>query len=140
MKAYWNLPEETKSTLKNGWLHTGDMARFDEEGFIYIADRKKDMIIVGGENVYSLEVEGVLMNHDRVKEAAVKAVPATGIRESLGELIKAYVVPTDEPLTEMDIRKHCHARLPSYKIPHLIVFLDELPRNPAGKVVKERLD
>jgi acyl-CoA synthetase (AMP-forming)/AMP-acid ligase II len=97
------------------------------------------MIIVGGENVFAAEVEAVLMNCDKVKEAAVKGIPASGIRESLGELIKAYVVPDDPSLTETDVRRHCHKLLPSYKLPHVIVFLPALPRNPAGKVVKDQL-
>jgi acyl-CoA synthetase (AMP-forming)/AMP-acid ligase II/lysophospholipase L1-like esterase len=120
------------------WFGTGDLASFDEEGFFYIRGRKKDMIIVGGENVYANEVESVICELDAVREAAVIGVPATGVRESLGELIKAVVVTSDE-LTVHDIRRHCHRRLPSYKIPHLVVFLDALPRTASGKVLKDRL-
>ena len=98
------------------------------------------MIIVGGENVFAAEVEAAVMLLDAVRECAVIGVPATGVRESLGELIKLFVVR--EPgaaLTETDIRRHCHRTLPSYKLPHLIQFLDALPRNPSGKVVKAEL-
>ncbi|MBT3289317.1 MAG: AMP-binding protein [Victivallales bacterium] len=122
------------------WFNTGDLAAVDEEGYFFIKGRKKDMIIVGGENVYASEVEAAIMGLDEVRETAVKGMPATGIRESLGEMIRAFVVP--EPgveLTETDIRRHCHRVLPSYKIPHVIEFLDALPRNPSGKVVKADL-
>jgi acyl-CoA synthetase (AMP-forming)/AMP-acid ligase II/lysophospholipase L1-like esterase len=119
------------------WFNTGDLASVDDEGYFFIKGRKKDMIIVGGENVFASEVEAALMGLDAVKECAVKGIPATGVRESLGEMIKAYVVAEPgEVLTETDLRRHCHRVLPSYKIPHVIQFLDALPRNPAGKVVK----
>ncbi len=121
------------------WFRTGDLAVADEEGYFFIKGRKKDMIIVGGENVFAAEIEGLLMTHDGVKEAAVKGIPATGVRESLGELIKAYIVRANERLNEQDVRRHCHRRLPSYKIPHIIQFVDALPRNPAGKVMKAQL-
>jgi acyl-CoA synthetase (AMP-forming)/AMP-acid ligase II len=111
----------------------------DEDGFCYIKGRKKDMIIVGGENVFAVEVEAVLTAHDLVREAAVKGIPATGIRSYLGELIKAYVVPADPTLTERDLRRHCFENLPSYKVPTEFVFLNALPRNPSGKVVKDEL-
>jgi acyl-CoA synthetase (AMP-forming)/AMP-acid ligase II len=121
------------------WFRTGDLACVDEEGFCYIRGRKKDMIIVGGENVFSAEVEAVIATHPKVREAAVKGVPATGIRAHLGELVKAYVVPSDTSLTERDILQHCYASLPSYKVPAFVSFLDVLPRNPSGKVVKDDL-
>jgi len=122
------------------WFNTGDLALVDEEGYFFIKGRKKDMIIVGGENVFSAEVEAALLGHEGIKEAAVLGIPATGIRESLGEMIKAYVViEQNVELTERDVKKHCHAVLPSYKIPHFIQFLKALPRNPSGKVVKSEL-
>jgi acyl-CoA synthetase (AMP-forming)/AMP-acid ligase II/lysophospholipase L1-like esterase len=143
IKGYWNRPGKLEESLievgGRTWFNTGDLAAVDADGFFFIKGRKKDMIIVGGENVFAAEVEAVLMNHEKVKEAAVKGIPATGIRESLGEMIKAYIVPDDPSLTEVDIRRHCHKLLPSYKIPHVIVFLDALPRNPSGKVVKDQL-
>ena len=143
ISGYYNQPgrlEESVATVDGEeWFRTGDLASVDEEGYFFVKGRQKDMIIVGGENVYAAEVEAVIMLHDKVREAAVKGVPATGIRASLGELIKAYVVRRDPSLTDVEVRKHCFSRLPSYKIPHLVVFLDELPRNPAGKVVKADL-
>ena len=142
--GYVNQPgklEESVVTLEGReWFRTGDLASVDEEGYFFIKGRKKDMIIVGGENVFSAEVEAVLLAHGNIREAAVKGVPATGIRASLGEMIKAFVVPDQPPLGETEVRKHCHARLPSYKIPHLIEFRDSLPRNPSGKVLKSELD
>lgn len=142
--GYYNRPgklEEAFIEVEGRlWFNTGDLAMVDEEGFAFIKGRKKDMIIVGGENVFSAEVEAVLMSHGKVREAAVKGIPATGVRESLGEMIKAYVVAEDgAELTERDIRRHCHERLPSYKIPHIIEFLPALPRNPSGKVLKDSL-
>jgi acyl-CoA synthetase (AMP-forming)/AMP-acid ligase II/lysophospholipase L1-like esterase len=143
IQGYWNRPGRLEESLieveGRVWFNTGDLATVDADGFYFIKGRKKDMIIVGGENVFAAEVEAVLMNHEKVKEAAVKGVPATGIRESLGEMIKAYIVPDDPALTEAEIRRHCHKLLPSYKLPHIIVFLPALPRNPAGKVVKDQL-
>ena len=121
------------------WFRTGDVASVDDEGFFYLKGRRKDMIIVGGENVFAAEVERVLAEHAWVQEAAVVGVPATGVRASLGEMIHAFVVAKRPQLTEREIRRHCHNRLPSYKIPHLVTFLHALPRNPAGKVVKREL-
>jgi len=143
IQGYWNQPGKLESALKTidgeEWFNTGDLAMKDEDGFFFIKGRKKDMIIVGGENVFAAEVEAALMGYEGIKEAAVKGVEATGVRESLGELIKAYVVPAEAGLTERDVRRHCHSVLPSYKIPHIIAFMDCLPRNPTGKVVKALL-
>ncbi len=141
--GYYGRPgllEESLVELEGrSWFVTGDLASIDEDGFFFIKGRKKDMIIVGGENVYAAEVEAILMSHDGVKEAAVTGVPATGIRSSLGELIHAFVVKGDAGLTERDLRRHCHQRLASFKIPTFITFVEELPRNPSGKVVKAEL-
>jgi len=138
--GYFNQPEKLPESIieldGREWFRTGDLAMVDEEGYFFIRGRKKDMIIVGGENVYSAEVEGALMSHDKVLEAAVTGIPATGVRASLGEMIKAYVVPKDPSLTETDLRRHCLQRLSSYKQPHVYQFMDALPRNPSGKVVK----
>ncbi len=143
ISGYWNKPGRLEEALieiaGRQWFNTGDLALVDADGYFFIKGRKKDMIIVGGENVYAAEVEGALLRHAGVKEAAVKGIPATGVRESLGELIKAYVVSANLQVTEMELRRHCHHNLPSYKIPHFFVFLDALPRNPAGKVVKDEL-
>ena len=141
--GYYQQPERLEEAIVEidgrRWFRTGDLASVDEEGFCCIRGRKKDMIIVGGENVFAAEVEAVLADHPKVREAAVKGIPATGVRAHLGELIKAYIVPADPSLTERDIKQHCYDRLPSYKVPTYLVFLDLLPRNPAGKVVKEEL-
>ncbi len=141
--GYYNQPGRLEESLveRDGrqWFCTGDYACADEEGFFYIKGRKKDMIIVGGENVFAGEVESVLATHPGVREAAVKGVPARGARAFLGEQIRAYVIRSDTSLTGADVRKHCYERLPSYKVPQDVVFLEALPRNPAGKVVKAEL-
>ncbi|MCX7591949.1 MAG: AMP-binding protein [Kiritimatiellae bacterium] len=121
------------------WFRTGDLATVDEDGYFFVRGRKKDMIIVGGENVYAAEVEAVLMSHEKVEEAAVIGVPATGAATYLGEVVEAYVVRADSSLTERELRRHCFERLASYKVPRRIVFVDALPRNPSGKVLKDRL-
>lgn len=121
------------------WFRTGDLAAVDQEGYFTIKGRQKDMIIVGGENVYAAEIEGVLMAHERIADGAVKGVPATGPAAFLGERIRAYVVPADPELSEQDVRRFCFERLPSYKVPQRVVFLDKLPRNPSGKVLKAEL-
>jgi fatty-acyl-CoA synthase len=141
--GYFRLPEKLQEALVEldgrTWFRTGDLAAVDEDGFYFIKGRRKDMIIVGGENVYAAEVEAALTAHELVRDAAVKGVPATGVRQALGEMIKAFVVPASPSLTEQDVRRHCVHALPSYKVPHIIVFLDRLPRNPSGKVVKDQL-
>ena len=121
------------------WFRTGDLAMVDEEGYFFIRGRKKDMIIVGGENVYAVEVEAFLMTHDQVEEAAVKGVPATGAASFLGEQIEAYVVRSNPALTAQELRRYCLEHLASYKVPLRVVFVDRMPRNPAGKVVKDEL-
>jgi len=143
VSGYYNRPEKMADALstRDGreWFSTGDLASVDEDGFFSIKGRKKDMIIVGGENVFAAEIETFLRGHEKVRDAAVTGVPATGVRASLGELIKACVEPEDPSLTEREIRKYCHENLASYKIPHCVVLVDRLPRNPAGKVVKSDL-
>ncbi|WP_047151029.1 long-chain-fatty-acid--CoA ligase [Aneurinibacillus tyrosinisolvens] len=135
MKGYLNLPEETAMTLQNGWLHTGDMAYMDEDGYIFIVDRKKDLIIVGGYNVYPREVEEVLYHHPQVVEAAVIGAPD----ENQGEIVQAYVVRQDDSLTEEALREHCRSELAKYKVPHSIVFIKELPKNTTGKILRRAL-
>ncbi len=142
--GYWGKPGKLEESIVEfdgrQWFRTGDLASKDSEGYYFIKGRKKDMIIVGGENVFAAEVEAALMLYDSVKEAAVIGIPATGVRESLGEMIKAFIVPEkDMTLTEAEIRRHCRKTLPSYKIPHIIVFMDKLPRNPSGKIMKNEL-
>lgn len=136
MKEYWNKPEETAKTIRDGWLYTGDLARFDEEGFAYIVGRRKDMIISGGENIYPLELEQVISELAGVQEAAVVGVPD----EKWGEVAKAFIVPkTGVTLTPLQVQAHCEQRLARYKIPKSFVFLTELPRNATGKIVKQAL-
>jgi len=133
MAGYWRRPEESADALRNGWLHTGDLGRFDEHGYLFLLDRAKDMIITGGSNVYAVEVEAVLAAHPAVHEAAV-----VGLADrTWGELVVAVVVgdATDEPA----ITEHCAGALAGYKRPRRYVFVDELPRNAYGKVLKREL-
>jgi long-chain acyl-CoA synthetase len=137
VKGYWNKPEATAASFSDGWLHTGDVARLDDEGFIFIVDRAKDMVIRGGENVYSAEVEAALFEHPAVADAAVIGVP----HEVLGEEVGAVVVlhPGSEATAD-ELRAHVAERIASFKVPAHIWFSSEpLPRNPAGKVLKRDL-
>jgi len=134
--SYWNKPDATAKELADGWLRTGDCARIDEEGFVYIVDRVKDMICRGGENIYSLEVEAALVEDPKVLEAAV--VPRS--HSILGEVVHAFIVPVPgtEP-TENEVIEHCAELIADYKMPASVSFLKELPRNPGGKVLKKNL-
>jgi len=136
MKGYYNKPEETAETLKNGWLHTGDLAKMDEDRYIYIVDRKKDMIIVAGLNVYPREIEEALYQHPKVRDAAV-----VGEEDKLrGESAVAYVVLKEgETAHHKEILRWLKERLAAYKIPRRLIFLDELPRNSSGKILKRKL-
>ena len=132
-KGYWKKPEATRATIVDGWLHTGDIGKIDEEGFIYILDRKKDMINRGGEKIYSLEVENVLSGHPKVLEVAVVGVTD----KFLGEAVKAAIVlRPGQKADEEEMKKYCSGHLADYKVPKYIEFLESLPRNPAGKVIK----
>ncbi|MCH6265255.1 fatty acid--CoA ligase family protein [Neobacillus citreus] len=135
MKGYYKMPEETAASIKDGWLHTGDMARMDEEGYFYIVDRKKDMIIVGGYNVYPREVEEVIYNHSDVVEVAVLGVPDL----NQGEAVQAYVVSKRADLTEEEMISYCKEHLAKYKVPSSVVFLEELPKNTTGKILRRAL-
>ncbi|WP_223700467.1 class I adenylate-forming enzyme family protein [Sutcliffiella deserti] len=136
MKEYYKKPEETKATLKNGWLYTGDLAVIDEEGYITLVDRKKDMIISGGENVYSIEVEEVLYEHPQVLEAAIIGLPD----EVWGEAVCAVVVPhKDQLLNEEELKLFCRQKLAGYKVPRRIFIENALPRNASGKILKYQL-
>jgi len=138
--GYWNQPGRLEEAIEGDWFNTGDLAYVDEQGFFYLQGREKDMIIVAGQNVYALEVERVILEHDGVQEVAVVGVPATGARAALGELVKAVVVPQpDVELGELDIKRHCSDRLPSYKVPQIVEFCAELSKNAAGKVLKGKL-
>jgi acyl-CoA synthetase (AMP-forming)/AMP-acid ligase II len=134
--GYWNLPEESEKAFTGGWLRTGDLAVVDSEGYVNIVDRKKDMIVTGGENVYSTEVENVLYMHPKVLEAAVFGVPD----EKWGEAVTAAVVlKHDESATEAEIIEFCKEYQASYKAPKSIIFLDELPKTGSGKITKKVL-
>ncbi|MCL6585744.1 MAG: fatty acid--CoA ligase family protein [Anoxybacillus sp.] len=135
MKGYYKMPEETAHTIRDGWLYTGDLAKMDEEGYFYIVDRKKDMIIVGGYNVYPREVEEVLYSHPDVVEAAVIGVPDP----NFGEAVKCFVVSRNPDLTEEQLMSYCRERLAKYKVPSSIEFLQELPKNTTGKILRRAL-
>ncbi|OZN48280.1 long-chain-fatty-acid--CoA ligase FadD [Gallibacterium anatis] len=132
MQGYWNKPEETAAVLKDGWMATGDIVEMDDDYQLRIVDRKKDMIIVSGFNVYPNEVEDVIMLNPKVAEAAVIGVP----HPVSGEIIKAFVVKKDESLTREELRKHCRRGLTGYKIPREIEFRDELPKSNVGKILR----
>jgi long-chain acyl-CoA synthetase len=137
MKEYWNKPEETAETIRDGWLHTGDLGHVDEDGYLYITDRKKDMIIRGGENIYSVEIENRLVEHPKVADAAVIGVP----HPSLGEEVKAVVqVEPGETLSEDEVRQWVGETLAQFKVPAYVqVQEDKLPRNASGKLLKNIL-
>lgn len=135
MKGYYKLEEETAVALRDGWLHTGDMARMDDEGYFYIVDRKKDMILVGGYNVYPREVEEVLYQHPSIAEAAVIGTP----HPETGESVLSFVVTKDPSLNEDVLLDFCKGHLAKYKVPSKIEFLDELPKNTTGKILRKNL-
>ena len=134
--GYWNNPEATRKSFTDGWLHTGDAARLDDEGFVYIVDRWKDMYISGGENVYPAEVENVLFQLPQVADAAIIGVP----NERWGEVGMAIIVrKQDQHLAEGEVIQHCLGRLAKFKVPQSVAFVDVLPRNATGKVLKREL-
>jgi acyl-CoA synthetase (AMP-forming)/AMP-acid ligase II len=136
LKEYWNRPEATQKTIVDGWVHTGDVAKVDEEGYFYILDRIKDMINRGGEKIWSLEVENVLFRNPKVLEVGVIGVPDT----IFGEEVKAVIaLKPGEKATPEEIQEYCSRYLAKFKIPKYVEFRDTLPRNPAGKVVKGEL-
>ncbi len=135
MKGYYKNPGLTAATIQNGWLRTGDLGKFDDEGFIYLVDRKKDLVISGGENIYPVEVEEVILKHHKVHDCAVIGIP----HDRLVEAACAVIQPMEgETLTEEEMRAYCDQNLPRYKRPYRIIF-DEVPRNPTGKVEKPKL-
>ena len=136
MLGYWNRPEETARTVRDGWLYTGDLAFMDEEGYFFIMDRKKDLVLVGGYNVYPREVDEVLMAHPDIQDAV-----AVGVPDALkGESIKAFVVPRKgASLKKSDVTAWCRTRLASYKLPRSVEFRESLPKNLVGKVLRRML-
>lgn len=136
MKGYYNRPEETAKTItSDGWLNTGDIGKLDEEGYLLIVDRKKDMILVSGFNVYPNEIEDIICLHPKVLESAAIGVPS----EKSGESVKVFVVKQDKSLTEEEIIKHCRENLTGYKIPREVVFMDDLPKSNVGKILRREL-
>lgn len=134
-KGYWNRPEDTADAMRGDWFHTGDVAIMDERGYIRIVDRKKDMIDVSGFNVYPNEVEDCITRIPAISEVAVIGMPLPGG----GERVRAYVVSSDPNLTEQDVIKHCRNLLTAYKVPKEVIFRDELPKTPVGKVLRKDL-
>jgi long-chain acyl-CoA synthetase len=135
--GYWNKPEATAATFTDGWLHTGDVARIDDEGFVFIVDRAKDMIIRGGENVYCSEVEAALFEHEAVLDAAVIGIPDLVLGEEVGAVVQ---LKPGASTTAEELQAHVRQRLAAFKVPVHVWFRDEdLPRNPAGKILKREL-
>lgn len=135
-QGYHNMKEETEATFVNGWLHTGDIARMDEDGYIYIVDRKKDMIIAGGYNIYPRDIDEVLFSHPKIAEACAKGVPD----EYRGETVKAFVVVKEgESLSKEEIMQFCREKLAAYKVPKVIEFRTELPKSAVGKILRKEL-
>ncbi len=136
MMGYWNKPDETANTLRNGWLYTGDIATMDDEGYFTIVDRKKDMIIVGGYNVYPRDIDEVLYAHPKVQDAVAVGVP----HPTRGEIIKVYVVvKPGENLTRAEVMSYCRSKLANYKIPRQVEFRESLPKTLVGKVLRRAL-
>ena len=136
MKGYWNMPEETENTIRDGWLYTGDIAKVDEDGYLYIVDRKKDLIIASGYNVYPRDVEELLYEHPAVQEAVVIGVPDA----YRGETIKALIVKkAGQTATEQDIIDWTRERIAAYKVPAYVEFRTELPKTIVGKILRRAL-
>jgi long-chain acyl-CoA synthetase len=135
MSGYWQQPDATHEVLKEGWLATGDIVTSNEQGFLKIVDRKKDMILVSGFNVYPNEIEEVVVRHPKVSEAAAVGVPS----ETSGEAVKVFVVCRDPSLTVEELVSHCRRNLTGYKVPRLFEFRSELPKSNVGKILRREL-
>ncbi|GAB6178024.1 long-chain fatty acid--CoA ligase [Desulfobaculum senezii] len=136
MKGYWNRPDETANSVRNGWLYTGDIATMDDDGYFFIVDRKKDLIITSGYNVYPREIDEVLYEHPKIKDAVAVGIP----HPSRGEIIKVYVVlRDDEKMTKSEVISWCRQKLAKYKLPRKVEFRDELPKTMVGKVLRRAL-
>jgi long-chain acyl-CoA synthetase len=138
MKGYWNRPEATEEAIDDeGWFKSGDMATIDEDGYFFIVDRKKDLIIRGGYNVYPREIEEVIYEHPAVREAAVVGVAHDELGEEVGA---AVALKADSECTEDEIRAHCKEQVAAYKYPRVVWFVDELPKGPTGKILKREIE
>lgn len=136
MKGYYNRPDATADVLRNGWLYTGDIAYMDENGYFFIVDRKKDLIISGGYNIYPREIDEVLYAHPKIHEAVSVGIP----HEQRGEIVKAYIVPEQgEKLSRSDVISYCREKLANYKVPKQVEFRKELPKTMVGKVLRRAL-
>ena len=136
MKGYWNRPEATAEAIKDGWFYSGDVGYFDEEGFLYIHDRVKVMIVSGGENIYPAEVENALLSHPQIADAAVIGIPD----DKWGEATKAFIVQTEgDPLDEAEVISFVRTQIAGYKCPKTVEHISELPRNPSGKILRKDL-
>lgn len=135
MKGYYKRPDETANTLKDGWLYTGDIGQIDEDGFLKIVDRKKDMILVSGFNVYPNEIEDVLVAHPKILEIGAIGIPD----EHSGEIVKVFVVKKDQSLTEKEVKAFAKENLTGYKRPKVITFIDDLPKSNVGKILRRKL-
>jgi long-chain acyl-CoA synthetase len=136
MEGYWHRPQDTADVmLPGGWLKTGDIGRIDDDGFLYIEDRKKDMILVSGFNVYPNEIENVVVEMDGILEAAAVGIPD----ERSGEVVKLFVVRKDPNVTEQDVIAYCRENLTNYKRPRAVEFRDELPKTNVGKILRREL-
>jgi long-chain acyl-CoA synthetase len=136
MKGYFNMPDETAAALRNGWLHTGDMGYLDEDGHLYLVERKKDLVIRGGFNIFPKDIEEILYQHPAIAEAAVVGKPD----ELMGEEVFAYVVlKHGESATEDELIEHCRSHLAKYKCPSRVEFIDTMPKTPIGKIQKKEL-
>ena len=136
MKGYWNMPEETAQTLRDGWLYTGDIARMDEDGYLYIVDRKKDLIIASGYNIYPRDVEEIIYEHSAVQEAVVVGIPDP----YRGETVKAVVVlKDDKQCSEAELIAYCRKNMAAYKVPRVVEFREELPKTNVGKILRRKV-
>jgi long-chain acyl-CoA synthetase len=137
MKGYWNKPDATDEVMDDGWFHTGDMAKVDEDGYFFIVDRKKELIIRGGYNVYPREVEEVLYGHPAVQEAAVVGMPDDKMGEEVGA---AVVLKPGEDVSTDELRDYVKNEVANYKYPRKIWIVDELPKGPTGKILKREVE
>jgi acyl-CoA synthetase (AMP-forming)/AMP-acid ligase II len=136
MRGYWNLPEATAEVLRDGWLYTGDLGSKDEDGCLYVHGRKKDLIISGGENIYPLEIENVLLGHPRIREVAVIGQPSAKWGESPAAIV---VVKDGETLSVEEVIAYCRGKMAGYKVPRAVEFVEEIPRSGTGKAQKNLL-